>query len=152
MKRSLTAPRFVVPLLLVLPIGYRVTTWWAPANATPVFDTRMSRAGSELFLHEWTADDPLSGEGDGLGPVFNAASCVACHNQGGPGGGGPLENNVTTFLVRPSGKGSKTRQGVVHSFAAEQSSARLSDNDFLNAFLEPSQSPLLCKYINPSDA
>src|SRR5205085_4236917 len=27
---------------------------------------------------------------DGLGPVFNAASCAACHNAGGTGGGSAL--------------------------------------------------------------
>jgi CxxC motif-containing protein (DUF1111 family) len=32
--------------------------------------------------------------GDGLGPVYNATSCVACHNQGGTGGGGPSRRNV----------------------------------------------------------
>ena len=32
--------------------------------------------------------------GDGLGPVFNDSSCVACHNLGGHGGGGPASKNV----------------------------------------------------------
>jgi CxxC motif-containing protein (DUF1111 family) len=50
--------------------------------------------GKELFLREWLADDPRSHGGDGLGPVFNDSSCVACHNLGGPGGGGPVGKNV----------------------------------------------------------
>ena len=40
--------------------------------------------------------------GDGLGPVFNDSSCVACHNQGGAGGAGPSSKNVdiiTAFIV-----------------------------------------------------
>jgi CxxC motif-containing protein (DUF1111 family) len=54
------------------------------------------------------------GEGDGLGPVFNATSCVACHHLGGPGGAGGLEHNVTTFTVRAS-DGQTPKEGVVHS-------------------------------------
>src|SRR4051794_9044943 len=51
-------------------------------------------AGRELFLREWTPGDPRSHGGDGLGPVFNDTSCVACHNAGAPGGGGPASKNV----------------------------------------------------------
>src|SRR5688500_9002940 len=43
-------------------------------------------AGRELFLHAWSRGDPRSRGGDGLGPLFNASSCVACHSQGGVGG------------------------------------------------------------------
>jgi CxxC motif-containing protein (DUF1111 family) len=50
--------------------------------------------GEELFTREWLPNDPRSHGGDGLGPVFNESSCVACHNQGGPGGGGPASKNV----------------------------------------------------------
>ena len=50
--------------------------------------------GQELFLREWVPDDSRSRGGDGLGPVFNDTSCVACHNLGGIGGGGPATKNV----------------------------------------------------------
>jgi CxxC motif-containing protein (DUF1111 family) len=50
--------------------------------------------GNELFLREWLPNDSRSRGGDGLGPVFNDSSCVACHNQGGTGGGGPASKNV----------------------------------------------------------
>ncbi|HZZ28141.1 MAG TPA: di-heme oxidoredictase family protein [Pirellulales bacterium] len=50
--------------------------------------------GKELFQREWLPNDPRSHGGDGLGPVFNDSSCVACHNQGGSGGGGPASKNV----------------------------------------------------------
>jgi CxxC motif-containing protein (DUF1111 family) len=50
--------------------------------------------GRELFLREWTPGDSRSHHGDGLGPVFNDSSCVACHNAGGSGGGGPSSKNV----------------------------------------------------------
>jgi len=50
--------------------------------------------GREIFLREWLPNDPRSHGGDGLGPVFNDTSCVACHNLGGAGGGGPASKNV----------------------------------------------------------
>jgi CxxC motif-containing protein (DUF1111 family) len=50
--------------------------------------------GRELFLREWLPADARSHGGDGLGPVFNDSSCVACHNAGAPGGGGPNSKNV----------------------------------------------------------
>lgn len=52
------------------------------------------RRGLELFNKEWEHDDKASPKGDGLGPLFNAKSCVACHRQGGVGGGGPNERNA----------------------------------------------------------
>jgi CxxC motif-containing protein (DUF1111 family) len=70
-----------------------------------------------LFKHEWKAKDPLAGGGDGLGPVFNANSCLACHHQGGLGGSGGLKNNVTTFTVRADMNGGKAREGVIHANA-----------------------------------
>src|SRR5262249_54824392 len=57
--------------------------------------------GRELFLREWVPNDPRSHGGDGLGPVFNDSSCVACHNQGGPGGGGPASKNVDLLSAFP---------------------------------------------------
>jgi CxxC motif-containing protein (DUF1111 family) len=50
--------------------------------------------GKELFQREWLPGDARAHGGDGLGPVFNDSSCVACHNLGGPGGGGPASKNV----------------------------------------------------------
>lgn len=50
--------------------------------------------GSELFSREWIPNDPRSHSGDGLGPMYNESSCVACHNLGGAGGAGPVSKNV----------------------------------------------------------
>ena len=50
--------------------------------------------GAELFVREWIPGDSRSHGGDGLGPLFNDSSCVACHNQGGTGGAGPRSKNV----------------------------------------------------------
>ena len=55
--------------------------------------------GRMLFQRVWRPHDMLSHNGDGLGPVFNEASCVACHNLGGSGGGGSIRRNVE--LVTP---------------------------------------------------
>jgi CxxC motif-containing protein (DUF1111 family) len=72
------------------------STATAPASATP--------NGKELFHREWIPGDPRSHGGDGLGPVFNDSSCVACHNLGGSGGGGPASKNVDiiTAFINPA--------------------------------------------------
>ena len=53
--------------------------------------------GKDLFTRAWSRGDALSPKGDGLGPLFNADSCVACHAQGGVGGAGP--NSVKDQLL-----------------------------------------------------
>jgi len=50
--------------------------------------------GYEIFNREWLPNDPRSHGGDGLGPVYNDSSCVACHNSGGSGGAGPVSKNI----------------------------------------------------------
>ena len=57
-------------------------------------DAKTLALGRELFEREWLPNDPRAHGGDGLGPVFNESSCVACHNQGGSGGGGAESKNV----------------------------------------------------------
>ena len=77
-------------------------------------------AGRELFEHEWTANDPLA-NGDGLGPVFNAKSCVACHFQGGVGGGGEVGHNATHFEILPQPGRNEYVTGVLHDFSVNAS-------------------------------
>lgn len=61
------------------------------------------RHGRELFLHQWSMNDELSGDGDGLGPVCNANSCSACHFKGGTGGAGDVEDVMSQLgLNTPS--------------------------------------------------
>lgn len=74
-------------------------------------------AGRTLFEHQWQVNDPLAG-GDGLGPVFNARSCVECHFQGGVGGAGPNKHNVSAFEVVPDDTRRRVVGGVVHKFAS----------------------------------
>jgi CxxC motif-containing protein (DUF1111 family) len=47
-----------------------------------------------LFERVWVKDDPRAHGGDGLGPVFNGSSCVACHHLGGAGGAGGNDRNI----------------------------------------------------------
>lgn len=80
-------------------------------------------AGRELFLHEWQVNEPfgtnrdplVAATGDGLGPVFNAKSCVACHSQGGVGGAGQNKQNVLAFDVVATKTNPTFHSGVVHA-------------------------------------
>lgn len=103
-------------VVVLTPAGLRALTWRGTRHAQ--LDASMVDQGRVLFLHEWKANDPLSHGGDGLGPVFNAKSCVACHNQGGPGGGGGLDENVTAFSVRDPAS-PVSREGIVHAHATK---------------------------------
>ena len=59
--------------------------------------------GEVLFFKEWARNDPASPNGDGLGPVYNETSCVACHGLGAPGGAGPEGKNVVLITALSSG-------------------------------------------------
>ena len=103
---------YVLALLLALaPAGWRLLQW-RKAPSLEV-DPEMARAGEVLFKHEWRPKDPLCPDGDGLGPLYNATSCVACHNQGGAGGSGGTQQNVTTFMLLVSGQ--EPRAGLIHA-------------------------------------
>ncbi|HEY7156179.1 MAG TPA: di-heme oxidoredictase family protein [Gemmataceae bacterium] len=107
----------LIGVVVGAPAGVRLLTW--PGSRRQALDPAKVQAGETLFHHEWKPNDPLAG-GDGLGPVYNATSCVACHHQGGPGGAGGLEHNVTTFVVteiRPNKKRSEKREGAVRAHA-----------------------------------
>ena len=117
MKRLNPAWYLLIACVALVPVGLRALTWRTPRPQAD--DPGMAQAGEVLFKHEWKPRDPLSAGGDGLGPVFNASSCVACHNQGGVGGAGGLQHNVTTFTVRPVDSTGKPREGVVHARATK---------------------------------
>ncbi len=65
--------------------------------------TEAAPDGAELFAREWLPHDARAHGGDGLGPVFNDSSCVACHNQGGSGGAGPASKNADIITAFPMG-------------------------------------------------
>jgi CxxC motif-containing protein (DUF1111 family) len=88
---------------------------WAPRA-----DASVKLAGLELFNHRWEPHDVLAGAGgDGLGPVFNARSCVACHFQGGVGGGGGNKQNVSSFETAPTKGDPNLHDGLIHAFAVD---------------------------------
>ncbi|WP_231741965.1 di-heme oxidoredictase family protein [Stieleria varia] len=55
-------------------------------------------SGKLLFEKQWTSGNPSLGH-DGLGPLFNAASCADCHHQGGTGGSGDATRNAVTVGI-----------------------------------------------------
>jgi CxxC motif-containing protein (DUF1111 family) len=119
----LTRSRRLVGAALLLLCGIGVLWFFSPG--IPVFwgpyaSAADRAAGQELFEHEWQPKDPLAG-GDGLGPVFNARSCVACHFQGGIGGGGNNQHNVHTYEVQPTARDPQLHIGVLHAAAIDSS-------------------------------
>jgi CxxC motif-containing protein (DUF1111 family) len=108
----------LIGMVALAPAGVRMATW--SRHREQIVEPQAVQAGQTLFLHEWTAHDPMSAGGDGLGPVYNASSCVECHHQGGPGGGGELPFNVTTYVYRSDAVAAAhqlPREGVVHANA-----------------------------------
>ena len=94
---------------------------WLISPGIPVFygpraPEELRLAGLQLFQHEWEPGDPQA-RGDGLGPVFNAKSCAACHFQGGIGGGGDNSHNVTAFEAMPTQEQPELKGGLIHRFA-----------------------------------
>lgn len=103
--------------LFVLTLA--VVGWWAFCDGVPVLwgptaSAAEVSAGRELFEREWSANDPMA-SGDGLGPVFNARSCVVCHSQGGTGGGGDASRNAVHFEVLPQPGKNSYITGMLHS-------------------------------------
>lgn len=110
-------PMHWVALALSLAPAWKLAEWSWPRGPKQV-SPEVAEAGAALFRHEWTPGDPLAG-GDGLGPVFNAKSCLECHFQGGPGGGGPVDKNVTVYGIANADTRGLPRVGVVHRQAVK---------------------------------
>lgn len=92
----------------------RIATTTAPANTTT--------AGARLFATTFTP-------ANGLGPRFNATSCVACHP--GPGGASSLEEHFARRVARMEpGSGRILRvDGQTSSFAQRHAVASLLERD-----------------------
>ncbi len=102
----------------------------APAKSAQALQDEQER-GEMLFAKEWVPDDPMSHGGDGLGPVYNDTSCVACHGLGAPGGAGPESKNVILMTASPNGCGSSgslgqtipslgdSRSAVLHRYSTD---------------------------------
>jgi CxxC motif-containing protein (DUF1111 family) len=88
----------------------------AANEPNPNKDIEALEQGKELFTREWIAGDRRSHAGDGLGPVYNAQSCAACHRLGGIGGAGNNETNVSLVTVFVSEKIRGGLEGVLPEF------------------------------------
>jgi CxxC motif-containing protein (DUF1111 family) len=85
------------------------------ATESPDANQESLKIGKELFTREWLPNDKRSFAGDGLGPVHNARSCVACHHQGGVGGAGPRGANsiiVSAFVEAKQSSQTLTSSGI----------------------------------------
>ncbi len=140
MRLSYLASYAAILLAALCPVGIRTLSW---KSVEPIeVDPAMAKAGQDLFLHEWKPNDPLAHGGDGLGPVYNASSCVACHIQGGQGGSGGLRANVTTFVNTHPLPG-QPREGVVHAKAVRFPEDLAMVDPALPALRQPSLSQLI---------
>ena len=109
------APRIGSSWLLVAAPAWKVVErLWRPGPGSSA--QRRRRPGVSFSTTSGPRAIPLT-KGDGLGPVFNARSCVECHNQGGPGGGGPIANNVTVYGLATADHARRAPPGVVHQKA-----------------------------------
>ena len=113
-RRRIFTPRRVVAgtaLVALAFAGYAAAAWLNSPSHGDI------KNGEMLFTHIWEPNDPLSKGGDGLGPVFNAKSCVECHFQGGKGGAGGLKHNVAAIEILPTEGHPYPVGDVVHAFA-----------------------------------
>jgi CxxC motif-containing protein (DUF1111 family) len=80
--------------------------------------------GYEIFNREWMPNDPRGHGGDGLGPVYNDSSCVACHNSGGSGGAGPISKNIEILSASLNPNGLTVAPVAAPAPAPDQSQTR----------------------------
>ena len=88
--------------LRVFLFGLVLSSLTVSAEARFFQDEKKQTTGEGLFNKVWKPSEAESRDsGDGLGPMFNGISCVACHNQGGVGGSGDNIANVQILTVLP---------------------------------------------------
>ncbi len=105
------APRFG---WVAVWIAVGVATGAAPSSRKTAEPGNVA-LGRDLFLRKWIPNDPKSHGGDGLGPMYNEMSCVACHSLGGTGGAGPRDKNVLLVTATPNTRGrAHPRTGASH--------------------------------------
>ncbi len=112
-KSSCTAP-ITVTSLIMAALSFMAALISASPQTASAADPTIN--GKVLFEKEWSYNKPATEpqnvpnprgrrgsarqriEGDGLGPMFNARSCQACHVDGGGAG---VEHNVTLLALDP---------------------------------------------------
>lgn len=85
--------------------------------------------GKALFDRQWVAAPASTDTADGLGPLFNARACAACHQGGGGarfpvGGHGPAPDGIVVRLTDGNGAphpvlGRQLQSHAIAGFAAE---------------------------------
>ncbi|MGI9472673.1 MAG: di-heme oxidoredictase family protein [Rubripirellula sp.] len=87
-----------LPIRFSLAIAMIVAWAFVDVGSTSAESPDFIQQGRELFERNWPVGNPAFG-GDGLGPLFNGQSCVACHHQKGTGGGGDAPFNAKTVGI-----------------------------------------------------
>lgn len=89
---------------LTVPLGPSPSFVRAP----PVLDASEKArfySGKALASQPWVRAPTLTDARDGLGPLYHARSCLACHVEGGRGQAADAEGNMLATLVRLSRPG-----------------------------------------------
>ena len=81
-------------------------------HLTPDQETQFF-VGNSFFNRNWVAAPSSTTARDGLGPLFNARSCSACHLHDGRGRPPAPGDDMVSMLVRLSIPGHDTQGGVV---------------------------------------
>jgi mono/diheme cytochrome c family protein len=127
-------------------VGVLVGAWGAAAEKgwAQGADVGAFARGQALFERVWQPERDATVRRDGLGPLFNERSCIACHFLGGIGGAGPNEKNVELLtaaipespgkLASLQGRLKKLHRGfaagtsiVLHRFATDPRYAEFRD-------------------------
>jgi CxxC motif-containing protein (DUF1111 family) len=93
MRRSFCAMCCVITVIVVVG-GWSIRESYGQ-------DVKLRR-GRALFEKTWAPAHQPAPNPDGLGPLFNERSCIACHALGGIGGAGPAERNID--LLTPTAR------------------------------------------------
>lgn len=97
-KSLLRQPLTTILTVTVITANILETCKPVTAVGPNAIDQQAIQQGKELFEREWPSRNPRLGN-DGLGPLHNAKSCVACHHQGGVGGSGDARFNANTIGI-----------------------------------------------------
>ena len=98
--RQLRFPTITANLIMALTLITSACLMAIEPNAIDLQRIEQQRIeqGRLLFEREWKSRNPSLGN-DGLGPLHNATSCVACHHQGGVGGSGAAPFNAKSLGI-----------------------------------------------------
>lgn len=103
----LSSLRLAVPTLLIFTLG-AFSGVFSGAHLAAQDNIELANLfgdgenGGRLFSKQWQVQtQSKKTDPDGLGPLFNASSCLKCHHLGGPGGAGTNLSNVQLMSVLP---------------------------------------------------